>query len=168
LLAERSLFLAQRMPFLFRWQAEVYTANALSTTEAQQTQAQIEQISAIMAGMADELSRERQAALNDLFAHIATERQASLDQIMQIVQKERTATLTETGAVIETQRKAILKDLLELTNVAGRAGNAWIGQSLLIGTALIVLLLLGMLGTMLLYRRLAPVVERRALRERAA
>src|SRR5262245_22059066 len=48
LLAERSLFLAQRMPFLMRWQAEVYTGNALATKEAQQTQAQIEQMSSIM------------------------------------------------------------------------------------------------------------------------
>jgi hypothetical protein len=168
LLAERSLFLAQRMPFLFRWQAEVYTANALATKEAQQTQAQIEQISAIIAGMADQLSRERQAALNDLFGHIETERKASLDQIMQIVQQERAATLAETAAAIDAQRKAILKDVLELTNAAGRTGGVWIGRSLLIGGVLIVMLLLGLLGTLLLYRRLAPVVERRELRVSAA
>jgi hypothetical protein len=169
LLAERSLFLAQRMPFLMRWQAEVYTGNALATKEAQQTQAQIEQMSAIMtemskllAGLAEQVSRERRATFEDLFGHVSTERKATLDQIAQIVQHERTATLTETTAAIDTQRKALLKDVLELTNVAGRAGSATIGWVLLVGGILIVVLLAGMLGTLLLYRRLVPRVERRA------
>jgi len=168
LLAERSLFLVQRMPFLMRLQAEVYTGNALATKEAQQTQAQLEQMSAIMqamsgllAGLADQISKERQATLNDLFGHIAVERKASLDQVMQIVQQERTATLSEAGAALDAQRKAILKDVLAITDSAGQASSAWFGRSLLVGSVLIVVLLAGLLGTMLLYRRLAPRVERR-------
>jgi hypothetical protein len=168
LLAERSLFLAQRMPFLMRWQAEVYTGNALATKEAQQTQAQIEQMSAIMAamsrllaGLADQVSKERQATLDDLFGHIAVERKASLDHVMQIIQQERTATFTEAGAALDAQRKAILKDVLAITESAGQAGSAWFGRSLLVGGVLIVMLLAGLLGTVLLYRRLAPLVERR-------
>jgi hypothetical protein len=168
LLAERSLFLAQRMPFLMRWQAEVYTGNALATKEAQQTQAQIEQVAAIMAetsrmlgGMVEQLSRERQAALNDLFAHIEAERQASLEQIDAIVQKERKAALDQTSAAIDAQRKALLKDVLAITDSAGRTGSAWMWRTLGIGAVLIALLLLGLLGTMLLYRRLLPHVERR-------
>jgi hypothetical protein len=171
LLAERSLFLAQRVPFLVRWQAEVYTGNALATKEAQQTQAQIAQMTAVMAttssviaGMTEQLSRERQAALADLFGHIATERQATLDQITQILQQERKTTLTEAGSAIDAQRKAIMKDVLSLTDAAGRTGSAWVGRTLLTGGILIVLLLLGLLGTMLLYRRLLPIVERRATR----
>jgi hypothetical protein len=163
LLAERSLFLAQRIPFLMRWQAEVYTGNALATREAQQTQAQIEQMSAIMetvsgllAGMAQQLSTERQAALVDLFGHIEAERKASLLQIQEMVRGEREATLEQATAAIDTQRKAILKDLLQVTDSATQTGSAWIGRALLIGAVLIILLLAGLLGTMLLYRRLLP------------
>jgi hypothetical protein len=165
LLAERSLFLAQRIPFLMRWQAEVYTGNALATKEAQQTQAQIEQMSAIMetmsrllAGLAQQVSSERQAALDDLFGHIKTERSAALLQIQDIVNSERQATLRQATAAIDAQRKAILEDLLQVTDSATRTGSAWIWRTLLIGAALIVLLLLGLLATMLLYRRLLPLV----------
>ena len=167
LLAERSLFLAQRMPFLMRWQAEVYTGNALATKEAQQTQAQFEQMSAIMetvasllAGMVQQVSNERQAALDDLFGHIETERTASLKQIEEIVRAERQATLEQATAAIDTQRKGILADLLQVTDSATRTGGAWIWRALLIGIVLIAFLLLGLLGTMLLYRRLMPVTSR--------
>jgi len=165
LLTERSLFLAQRMPFLVRLQAEVYTGNALATKEAQQTQAQLEQMSSIMetvsgllAGMVQQVSSERQAALDDLFGHIEAERKASLDQVEEIVHSERQATLEQATAAIDAQRKAILKDLLYVSDQATRTGSAWIGRTLLIGSALIFLLLLGLLGTMLLYRRLLPIV----------
>jgi hypothetical protein len=171
LLTERSLFLAQRMPFLMRWQAEVYTASALATKEAQQTQAQIEQMSAVatamsrvLQGMANQLSQERQAALEDLFVHVEKERRAALEQIGSLVQQERKSTLADAAATLDAQRKATLKDILELTDVAGRTGSAWLGRTLLVGGVLIVLLLIGLLGVMLLYRRLAPVVERRAAR----
>ena len=165
LLTERSLFLAQRMPFLMRLQAEVYTGNALATKEAQQTQAQLEQMSSIMetvsgllAGMAQQVANERQAALDDLFGHIEKERKASLEQVEQIVSSERQATLEQATAAIDAQRKAILKDLLQVSDSATRTGSAWIGRTLLIGAVLIVLLLSGLLGTMLLYRRLLPRV----------
>jgi hypothetical protein len=169
LLAERSIFLTQRFPFLLRWQAEVYTTGALATREAQQTQAQLEQMTAIsasmsqiLAGMTDQLSRERQAALADLFDHIAGERKATLDQVLKIVQQERTATLAEAGKAIDQQRQATIKDILKLADTAGRTGNEWIGRALVVGGVLILLLLMGLLGVMLLYRRLAPVVQSRA------
>jgi hypothetical protein len=167
LLAERSLFFAQRVPFLMRWQAEMYTASALATKEAQQTQAQIEQMSAVtasmanvLAGMADQLSRERQAALDDLFVHIAAERKASLDQINELVQQQRKLTLAETSATLDKQRKGILKDILEITNAAGGTGTMLIGRSLLVGGVLIILLLVGLVGVLLLFRRLPPVTRR--------
>jgi hypothetical protein len=160
LLGERAVFLAQRMPFLMRWQAEVYTANALATKEAQQTQEQVQQMSAMVAamarvleGLATQLTQERHAALDDLFAHIEAERDASLKQIASLVQQERKATLAETATTLDSQRRAILKDVLELG-----------GRSQLGGGILIVLLLGGQLGVMLLYRRLAPDMERRAPR----
>jgi hypothetical protein len=166
LLAERSLFLAQRIPFLMRLQAEVYTGNALATKEAQQTQAQLEQMSSIMetvstllAGMAQQVATERQAALVDLFAHLETERTAALKQVEQIVNSERQATIEQASAAIEAQRKGILKDLLQVSDSASRAGSAWVGTALLVGGVLIVVLLAGLLGTMLLYRRLMPAVS---------
>jgi hypothetical protein len=167
LLAERSLFLAQRLPFLMRLQAEVYTGNALATKEAQQTQAQLEQMSAIMesvstllSGMAQQIANERQAALVDLFGHLETERTAALKQVEQIVDSERQATIEQATAAIEAQRKGILKDLLQVSDSATRASGAWVGTALLIGSVLIILLLAGLLGTMLLYRRLMPAVSR--------
>jgi hypothetical protein len=163
LLTERSLFLAQRMPFLMRLQAEVYTGNALATKEAQQTQAQLEQMSSIMetvsgllAGMAQQVANERQAALNDLFGHIEAERKASLRQVEEIVNKERKSTLEQATAALDAQRKGILKDLLQVSDSATRTGSAWIWRTLMIGVVLIAFLLAGLLGTMLLYRRLMP------------
>jgi hypothetical protein len=152
-----------------RWQAEVYTASALATKEAQQTQVQIEQMSAVatamsrvLEGLANQITQEREAALNDLFSHVQTERQAALEQISSLVQQERKSTLAEAAATIDAQRTATLKDILKLTDMAGRTGNAWLGRSLLVGGILIAVLLIGQLGVMLLYRRLAPVVQRRA------
>jgi hypothetical protein len=167
LLAERSLFLAQRIPFLMRWQAEVYTGNALATKEAQQTQAQIEQVSSIMetvsgllAGLAQQVADERRATLDDLFGHINAERKASLEQVEQVLSSERQATIEQASAAIEAQRKGILKDLLQVSDSATHTGSAWIVRVLLIGGVLIFMLLAGLLGTMLLYRRLLPAVSR--------
>jgi hypothetical protein len=163
MLAERSLFLAQRMPFLMRLQAEVYTGNALATKEAQQTQAQLDRMSSIMesvsgllAGMAQQIATERKAALDDLFGHIEIERKASLEQVERIVNGERKATIEQATSAIEAQRKGILKDLLQVSDSASRTGSAWVGIALLVGSVLIILLLAGLLGTMLLYRRLMP------------
>jgi hypothetical protein len=167
LLAERSIFLIQRLPFLFRWQAEVYTVNALATKEAQDAQTQIDKLTAISAtmsevltGMSDKISAERAAALNDLFNHVATERKATLDQITTTLQQERKTTLAEAGAAIDAQRTATLRDVQALLGFAGKTGTAAIGRALFVGVILIVILLAGLLGTMLLYRRLAPRVER--------
>jgi hypothetical protein len=164
--AERSLFLAQRMPFLMRLQAEVYTGNALATKEAQQTQAQLDRVSSIMesvsgllAGMAQQIANERKAALDDLFGHIEAERKASLEQVQQMVNSERKAAIDQATAAIDAQRKGILGDLLQVSDSASRAGSAWVGTALLVGSVLIILLLTGLLGTMLLYRRLMPVVS---------
>ena len=170
MLAERSLFLAQRMPFLMRWQAEVYTGNALATKEAQQTQAQIEHMSTLMeavssllSGLAQQVASERQASLDDLFGHIEGERKASLEQIERIVQSQRQATLEQATAAIDAQRKGILMDLMQVSDSVSRTGSAWIWRILLIGGVLIVLLLAGLLGTMLLYRRLLPHITSGAL-----
>jgi hypothetical protein len=83
------------------------------------------------------------------------------EQLESLVQQERKSTLAEAAATIDAQRTATLKDILHLADAAGQTGSAWLGRSLLVGGILIVLLLAGLLGVMLLYRRLAPVVERR-------
>jgi hypothetical protein len=162
LMAERSLYLAQRLPFLLRWQAELYTATALATKEAQQTQAQMEQMTRLLDGLTAQLARERTAALDDLFGHIAEERRASLEQVQQVLQKERKATLAEASGTLAAQRQGIVKDLLGLNAAAGRTGEAVTAHVLTVGITLIVVLLAGLLATLLLYRRLAPVMDRRA------
>ena len=171
LLAERAVFLVQRLPFLLRWQMEVYTANTLASEEALRGQAQIDQITAVsvsvsktLAGLADRLSVERAAALDDVFGHIREERKDTVEQITLVLQQERTATLAEVAAAIDAQRKAVLSDVVQLVGVADTTSKAWIGRALLVGIILIAVFLVGLLGTMLLYRRFAPVVEQRASR----
>ena len=169
LLAERSLFLAQRLPFLMRWHAEVYTGNTLATREAQQTTAQLERLTRTVSTMTDEVTRERQAALEDLFSRVAAERKsslgdaalavqherkASLEQVALILQQERTATLNEASAAISAQREAVVKDILLIKEAAERTASAWIVWALLLGLVLIGVLLGGALGTALLYHRL--------------
>lgn len=168
LLAERALYLTQRMPYLLRWHAEVFTSRALATHESQQAQAQLQQVTEvlnattpILQGMVDGLSKERAAALADAFDRTAKERKATLDQLTEIVEKERKATLAETNAAIDAQRTALFKDLGALLDQAQRTGGSWIGYVLLTGVILIVVFLAGLLGMLLLYRRLAPRFERR-------
>jgi hypothetical protein len=117
----------------------------------------------MLAGMAQQIAHERAASLNDLFGHIETERRASLEQVQQIVSGERQAAIEQATTAIDAQRKGILGDLLKVSDSASRAGSAWVGTALLVGSVLILLLLAGLLGTMLLYRRLMPVVANRSL-----
>ena len=109
--------------------------------------------------MAQQIANERKAALDDLFGHIEAERKASLEQVQQMVNSERKAAIDQATAAIDAQRKGILGDLLQVSDSASRAGSAWVGTALLVGSVLIILLLTGLLGTMLLYRRLMPVVS---------
>ena len=168
LLAERALYLTQRLPYLVRWHAEVFTSRALATKESQQAQAQLQQMTEvlnattpILQGMVDRLSKEREAALADAFERTARERKATLDQFTEIVEKERKATLAETNAAIDAQRTALFKDLAALLDQAQRTGGSWIGYVLLTGVILIVVFLVGLFGMLLLYRKLLPRVERR-------
>ena len=167
LLGERSLYLAQKMQFMLRWQAEFFTYKALSSDESRRLLEGISGLTASadsavreVAGMPAQVSREREAALQDLFARIERERRAMLEQIAVMVQKERSATLAEAGAVITAQQKALFDELSGMVgSVEGRAAY-WAGFAFLVGLALIVVLLVGALGTGLLYRRLARRMDR--------
>jgi hypothetical protein len=160
LLAERSLYLMQRMPFLLRWQAQAYAYDTLALDETQRLLAQLGEMSqatsaaartvAALPGMA---SKERAAALEDLFTRIHDEREAAIVQLAKAVRDERAATLDQVAELMEGQRTAALID------VESR-GSRLIGGMLLFGALLIAILLGGLIGTLLLYRKLALRMER--------
>lgn len=170
LLGERSIYLAQRMPFALRWQAEFLTYNTLAMDESRRL---LEQVGGLtdtansvvreVAGLPAQLSREREVALKDLFAHIERERRSTLEQLAVLVQKERSAALAETGAAVAAQRKALIDDLIGVAGRAEERGVHWANIVLMVGVALIVALLVSLLGMLLLYHRLVQRMDRRSL-----
>lgn len=175
LLGERTLWLAQRMPFVLRWQGEIFVNDMLTMDESRRLLGQIEGITSVAdsavreaAGMPDKLTRKREAALQDLFARIERERKAMLEGVALIVKEERSATLAEAGAFIEAQRVAIFEDLGRAGSSAEKRGLYWAGIALLVGLALVVALLIGALGTALIYRRFIRRTDRRLADHAAA
>jgi len=182
LLAERGLFLAQRTPYTLRWQAEVFTHNTLRTDEAQRLLDSVSGLTATAdsavreaAGMPATLSKERGAALQDLFARfereravalrqmfagIEVERRATLEQMALIIQRERSATLAEAAETLSTQRKAIIGDLTEMAARAEMRGREWGTALLLIGAVAVLALLIALFGMLLLYRRFLQRMDR--------
>lgn len=168
LLGERSLFLLQRMPFLMRWQAEAFTNDTLERDEIQRLIKQLEalavsadQAAKVAATLPAQMSKERQAAIDQLFASIQAERTATLEQLADAIRVERQASLEQVAAILTEQRKAAIADVTELAGVAETRGGTWIGMALVVGVLLIAVLLGGLLGTLLLYRRLAPRLDPR-------
>jgi hypothetical protein len=168
LLGERSLFLAQRMPFALRWQAEYLTYNTLAMDESRRLLAQIggltdtaNSVVREVAGLPEQLSRERAAALQDLFTRIEGERRGMLEQIAEAVKKERSAALAETAAAVAAQRKALIDDLGDVASRAEERGAYWARFALMGGLALIVILLAALLGMLLVYHRLVQRMDRR-------
>ena len=167
LLGERSLFLLQRMPYLTRWQAEAFTNDMLERAEFERLFKQLDaltvsaaQASKVVAELPDTIAKEREAALDDLFIHIRDERTATLQQLAEAVRVEREATLKNLAVVVDEQRRATVDELTGLAGDAESRGSAWIGAVLIVGVLLIAILLGGLLGTLLLYRRLAPKFDR--------
>jgi hypothetical protein len=168
LLGERSLYLAQRMPFALRWQAEAFTYNTLAMDESRQLLAQVggltdtaNSVVREVAGLPEQLARERAAALQDLFTRIEGERRGMLEQIAEVVKKERSAALAETAAAVAAQRKALIDDLIGVAGRAEERGAHWANFALMGGLALIVILLGALLGMLLLYHRLVQRMDRR-------
>jgi hypothetical protein len=168
LLGERSLFLLQRMPFLVRWQAEAFTNDTLERDEIAKLLKQMDALvlsadhaAKTVDALPGTISKERAAALDDLFNHIRDERKAALEQMAAAVATERKASLDQLSASVDAQRKATLDDLTGLAGVAETRGSTWVGLVLIVGILLIAVLLGGLLGTVLLYRRLAPRLDRR-------
>lgn len=169
LLGERSVFLAQRMPFALRWQAEYFAHNMVTMDESRRLLEQIGALTAVadsaareVAGLPAQLSREREAALHDLFTRIERERKATLEQLALIVQQERSATLSEAAALIAAQRKGVFDNLIDAVGDVERRGTQWARVGLVVVILLIVALLVAMLGMLLLYHRLVQRMDRRS------
>jgi hypothetical protein len=165
LLGERSLFLMQRMPFLMRWQAEAFTDDALGREEIAKLLKQLEALTAssnaLVTSLPGTISKERKAAIEQLFEAIRLERSAALKEVADDIRAERRATLEQVADILSAQRKAALEDLTGLAGVAESRGSTWIGYVLIVGVLLIAVLLGGLLGTVLLYRRIAPRLDPR-------
>lgn len=167
LFAERGLFLAQRMPYALRWQAEALAYNMVAMDESQRLLNSVGGLTATadaavreITALPSQLSNERAAALQDLFVRIEHERRATLEQMAQIVQKERSAMLAEAGDTVSAQRKAIVADLVDIAARAEERGRHYGGVLLAIVAVLTVALLLMLFGMLLLYRRLLQRMER--------
>jgi hypothetical protein len=167
MLGERGMFLAQRTPYALRWQAEVLIHDTLAMDDMQRLLASVNGLtntadSAVreMAGMPAQLSKERVAALHDLFARIEQERKATLEQMASIIQKERATILAEAGGTINAQRKAIFEDLVGVGTRAEMRGREWATALLVAVAVLLAVLLIALFGMLLLYRRLLQRMER--------
>ena len=163
LLAERSLFLMQRMPFLMRWQAQAYSYDTLALDETQRLLAQMGDLSKATAEAARTVaalpavaSRERAAALADLFGRVRVEREAAIQQLMAAVRDERSATLEQAAQKIAAERKATFQQVLELVGDAESRGSSLLWVLVAAGSILIVVFLGALLGMLLVYRRYVP------------
>jgi hypothetical protein len=86
LVSERAIFIANHMPILIEWQAELFLSRTLATPEVQSL---IEDSAAFstaatnlggdLTGLLAEVSRERSAAIDHLALTLARERRATLD-----------------------------------------------------------------------------------------
>lgn len=168
LLGERSLFLLQRMPFLMRWQAEAFTNDTLERAEIAKLLNQLDalaisadQAAKVAAGLPANISRERVAAIEQLFEAIKNERSAAIVELANAIRAERQATLEQVAEIVAVQRTKTIADLTGLAGMAETRGGTWIGLVLLVGVLLIAVLLGGLLGTLLMYRRLAPKLDAR-------
>lgn len=165
LLAERSLFLMQRMPFLMRWQAQAYSYDTLALDETKLLLKQMGDLSIaaadaarVAAQMPGTISKERQAALADLFERIRAEREAAILQLAAAVREERSAALRQTSDIIEAQRKGTLEDVMKIANEAETRGTRLTGAAL----AFVGLLIVLVLGLLLIYRRLTQRLDEHA------
>jgi hypothetical protein len=161
LLAERAMYLAQRTPFELRWHGELFMHNALAMDETQHLLASVAGLTATadsavreVAAMPAQITQERVATLQDLFARFERERRATLEQMASIIEKERRAILLDTNEALTVQRKAIFGELAEIGNRAEARGREWATAALVVGSVLLVVLLLALFGLLLLYRRL--------------
>lgn len=165
LLAERSLFLMQRMPFLMRWQAQAYSYDTLALDETQQLLKQLGELSIataeaarVVAALPATASRERAAALEDLFTRIRLEREAAIQQLLLAVREERSAALQQVGATVAAEREATFLDLGKLVGDAETRGSSLLWVLVLAGVILIVVFMAALLAMLLLYRKFVPKV----------
>lgn len=195
-LAERTVFMAERQPTLIRWQIEqIFFDLAMepefremlnSSSDIGQAAQRLSMIAekmpklimkerkeAIVQAMS-EISREREAFLNQLSGIITKERKEAIIQAMSEVSKERQAFIGQAISEVSKERETLIKQLGEMitkerkeTIVQAMSGvskerNALInqtseniiGKGFYLGAALILMLLLGAILARLIYRYL--------------
>lgn len=108
LLAERALFLGQKMPQLLSWRMELTAADALALPESRQVLtnaaevvASAQRITALAESLPAQVSAERAAALDQAARLVATEREALL-KALDDRQQGAHATLTDLRTAIES------------------------------------------------------------------
>jgi hypothetical protein len=101
LLAERALYLGQKMPQLLAWRMELTTTRTLAMPESRQVLANIAEgiasagrLSALAESLPKEVSTEREAALDQIARLVAAEREALLKALDD---RQQTAHATLTG-----------------------------------------------------------------------
>ncbi len=162
ILAERTIFMAERQPTLIRWQIEqIYFELAMepelaallsSSTDIGQAAARI---SRTVEKMPKLITSERKAAIDQTFqgldkkiaqiiSELSKERQAAIKQAFQSVGRERAEAITQAISEVSKERQALINQ------TSGRI----LEKAFYLGASLIFLLLLGAIVSRLIYRYL--------------
>jgi hypothetical protein len=104
--AERVIYYAQRAPLLIQWQVQDALLSTLESAEVRQATKSSEVISQA----ADRIVGE----VTDFPAEITRERQAALEQIDQLIDEQRKKTLGESADLMAKEREAIVRQADEL------------------------------------------------------
>ncbi len=180
-LAERTVFMAERQPTLIRWQIEQIffdlamepefrkmvnsssdigqAAQRLSKFVERMPQIITKERNETIVQAMSEVSKERQALIKQAMSEVSRERQALITQAISEVSKERKALIKQAISEISKERKALIKQAIseiskERQALINQTSENIIEKAFYLGAALILMLLLGAILARLIYRYL--------------
>lgn len=162
ILAERTIFMAERQPTLIRWQVEQIFFDLAMEPELGDllnSSADIgraaRRISMTVEKMPGIITAERKAAIEQTFqgldkeiaqivSDLSKERQAAIEQVLQGVGKERVSAIAQAISGVSKERQALIDQTSETI----------LEKAFYLGASLVLLLLLGAIVSRLIYRYL--------------
>ena len=95
LLAERTMFLATRVPLLTGYFADVWTSQLLISPELKEIRNDVHRFVVFAEQLPENIARERKLIIEQAIEKLATERQAAINQAMTRITKERKDTIND-------------------------------------------------------------------------
>ena len=95
LLAERTMFLATRVPLLTGYFADVWTSQLLISPELKEIRNDVHRFVDFAEQLPENIARERKLIIEQAIEKLATERQAAINQAMTRITKERKDTIND-------------------------------------------------------------------------